>query len=383
MALLFDPRIHIFVLIALAMVLFVWGRWRHDLVALTTLMIAVALGLVNQSDAFSSFGDKAVITVALILVISSSIEQSGVLDRLSTKLSLLKNRPTLFLFALTGIGALLSGFVNNVGALVLLMPLALRLSPEPARVLMPLSFGTILGGLVTQIGTPPNLIISSLRAELTDQPAFAVFDFALVGVPVAVAGLLFMVLFGWRLIPKDRTADKHDMAFEMKDYITEIQVTSEAKVLDTKISKLETMAEGEIRIVGIRRGKSRLFGNLRSERIQIEDELIIRAGPVALEEWLKVTGLQLAGSRDFVEEYLSREDVAVIEAVVAPQSPRHLPHLRPDRACRGGSAGARADIRSDAARRLRTGLQRRAEAGPGAGHRRRPGRGPPPAGAAP
>ena len=315
-----DPRAHIFGLIALAMALFVWGRWRYDLVALTTLLVAVALGLVEQGKAFASFGDKAVITVALILVISKAVQESGILDGLSNQLVKLRHRPLLFMLALTGIGTFLSAFINNVGALVLLMPLALRASPEPAKVLMPLSFGTILGGLVTQIGTPPNLIIASLRSNLTDAEAFGMFDFAWVGLPVALAGLLFLVLIGWRLIPQGRTADERGLAFEMKDYITEILAVSDATALDTAINELELLAEGEIRIVGIRRGSRRLSGNLRSERVQADDLLVVRAGPIALEGWLKATGFAIAGSRDFVDEYLNGSDANVMEVVVSPGS---------------------------------------------------------------
>ena len=169
-ALLSVDQALIFAIFGLAMVAFVWGRLRYDVVALTALVAAVLVGVVKTDDAFMGFSQSAVITVALVLVLSRALQDSGVIDRLAGPLERLSDRPLAFMAALTGIAALLSGFMNNVGALALLMPVALSLSKRPSQVLMPLSFGTILGGLTTLIGTPPNIIVSNYREQITGEP---------------------------------------------------------------------------------------------------------------------------------------------------------------------------------------------------------------------
>lgn len=214
----------IFAIFGLTMISFVWGRIRYDVVALTALVAAVLLGVVQSNDAFMGFSQSAVITVAMVLIISKAIQNSGVIDRLAAPLESVSDRPLLFMAMLTGIAALLSGFMNNVGALALLMPVAISLSKRPSQILMPLSFGTILGGLTTLIGTPPNIIVSNYREQITGEP-FGLFAFSPVGGVLAFVGLVFLLLIGWRLIPtKRKSPQEHTAHFEIKDYVTEILV---------------------------------------------------------------------------------------------------------------------------------------------------------------
>ena len=179
--------------------MFLWGRWRHDMVALGAMLACVFTGLIEAQSAFNGFGHPAVITVACVLVLSRALQSSGAVDVLTRLVLPANTGPTLSIAALTVLAALLSGFMNNVGALALLMPVAIqvaqRLDLTPGQVLMPLAFGTILGGMTTLIGTPPNLIVSSFRAQNGSGP-FAMFDFSPVGVAVAVAGVLFIIVKG-------------------------------------------------------------------------------------------------------------------------------------------------------------------------------------------
>lgn len=185
--------------------LFLWGRWRHDIVALASLLACVIFGLVPAAEAFAGFGHPAVITVACVLVMSRGLLTSGAVDALARRILPTKAGPLVSIGAFTGLAAVLSAFMNNVGALALLMPVAIqiaqRLELPPGRVLMPLSFGSILGGMTTLIGTPPNLIVSGFRAQAGAE-GFAMFDFTPVGAVVAVSGVLFVALLGWRLVPK-------------------------------------------------------------------------------------------------------------------------------------------------------------------------------------
>ena len=149
--------------------LFLWGRWRHDIVALAALLACVVLGLVPSNDAFAGFGHPAVITVACVLVLGQALQSSGAVDFLTRRVLPKQPGPVLAIASISGLAALLSGFMNNVGALALLMPVALQIAKKldlpPGKILMPLAFASILGGMTTLIGTPPNIIVSGFRVQ--------------------------------------------------------------------------------------------------------------------------------------------------------------------------------------------------------------------------
>lgn len=201
-----DQWLTVVILLA-TMGLFIQGRWRHDMVAGGALLATVLCGLIPVEEAFLGFAHPAVVTVASVLVLSRALQYTGAVD-LAHPASVAGSGWTSAQPAgVDGLGALLSGFMNNVGAMALLMPVAMQLSTRlelaAGQVLMPLAFGTILGGLTTLIGTPPNLIVSGFRSESLGH-GFAMFDFALVGLPLALAALLFIALLGWRLVPARR-----------------------------------------------------------------------------------------------------------------------------------------------------------------------------------
>ena len=183
--------------------LFLWGRWRYDVVAFGALLIAVVVGVVAPASAFSGFSHPATVTVATVLILSRALTNSGVTDLLAKAMAPATGHTVTHLGALSGIAAVMSSFMNNVGALALLMPVAIRSANQAERsaskILMPLSFASILGGLVTLIGTPPNIIIATYRGQVTGEP-FKMFDFLPVGGTVALVGCIFVVSIGWRLI---------------------------------------------------------------------------------------------------------------------------------------------------------------------------------------
>ena len=194
----------ILVILMASAAMFLWGRWRHDMVALGALLACVLTGLVPSTEAFAGFGHPAVITVACVLVLSQGLQTSGAVDALSDRILPTSFGPTITIAAITGLATVLSAFMNNVGALALLMPVALQTAAKqnlpPGKVLMPLAFGSILGGMTTLIGTPPNLIVSSFRAS-NGGGSFGMFDFTPVGLAVAAVGVTFVALVGWRLVP--------------------------------------------------------------------------------------------------------------------------------------------------------------------------------------
>lgn len=190
------------------------------------------LGLVPADDAFAGFGHPAVITVAAVLVLSRGFERSGVVDVIANQVLKVGERLLLQLLVLVGTVVVLSGVMNNVGALALLLPVAMRLAREhntsPSLLLMPLAFGSLLGGLTTLIGTPPNIIIAAYRGNMTGEN-FGMFSFSPVGIVVALAGLIFIVLVGWRLTPKRSGQAAADDMFDTANYLVELNVTEDSK----------------------------------------------------------------------------------------------------------------------------------------------------------
>ena len=326
----------ILAILAATVAMFLWGRWRHDMVAAGALLACVLAGLVAPGEAFSGFGHPAVVTVACVLVLSRGLQGSGAVDAL-TRVALPAGAGRgASLAALTGLGALLSGFMNNVGAMALLMPVAVqlagRLNLTPGQVLMPLAFGTILGGMTTLIGTPPNLIVSGFRAQ-TGAGTFAMFDFAPVGLAVATGGVLFVALVGWRLVPARKQAGTE--GFETGAYVTEVRVTADSKAAGMNLRDIEAeLDEADAQIVDLVRNEVRLNAPQGGRRLRAGDILIVEAEAEALAGVLSGLGLKLeeAGSSREVETKENTasdadadaepasDEIALMELVVRPES---------------------------------------------------------------
>ncbi len=315
-----PDQITVFTILGAAMVLFLWGRWRYDVVAFAALMAAVLLGVVAPNAAFAGFGHPAVITVAAVLVISRTLSVSGLIDTIAGWLARAAKTQFSQLGLLSGLAMALSAFMNNVGALALLMPLAVRTADKPSAILMPLSFASILGGLVTLIGTPPNIIVATFRAE-TGGKAFALFDFAPVGLPVALAGLAFLLIVGWRLIPGGRSGRRSaEDLFEVGSYITEARIGEKSDFVGKFANELDALFEEQGVIIGIVRDGHRKLARLRTEILQQGDILLLRADPAALDRLTAGAGLELVASEELSEENLRSDEVGLIEAVVPPGS---------------------------------------------------------------
>lgn len=288
-------QLMIFAILALTMGLFLWGRLRHDVVALAALMATVVTGLVPAADAFAGFGHPAVITVACILVLSHGLQQSGAIEGLARNLLPRDASRVATLGALMGVGALLSGFMNNVGAMALLMPIAIqaagRLDMTAGQVLMPLAFGTILGGMTTLVGTPPNLIVSGFRAD-AGLGQFGMFDFTPVGLSVALAGLVFVVLLGWRFVPARKAAT--GAGFETGAYLTEVRVPAKSKAVGLTLRQIENQLEGaEAQIVALIRNEVTMNAPHGGRRIKANDILMLEADVDSLSEALSAFGIKL------------------------------------------------------------------------------------------
>jgi di/tricarboxylate transporter len=290
-----TPQILIMAILTATMALFLWGRFRHDVVALMSLMACVVAGLVGAEDAFAGFGHPAVITVACVLVLSQGLQNTGAVDWVARTILPREAGRVTSLAALMGLGALLSGFMNNVGAMALLMPVAVqlagRLDMTAGQVLMPLAFGTILGGMTTLIGTPPNLIVSGFRAE-AGMGQFAMFDFAPVGVAVALGGILFITFGGWRLVPARKAVNDGD--FATGAYLTEVRVPDDSKLDGMTLRAFEREIEDSgAQIIGFVRNDVRITAPHGGRRIRSGDILVLEAEVDALAEALSVFNIKL------------------------------------------------------------------------------------------
>lgn len=322
-----DQLIIMAILLATA-VMFLRGPWRHDMVALGSLLACVLTGLLPAGAAFAGFGHPAVITVACVLVLSSGLQASGAVDALVGRILPASAGPVATIAVLTTLGAFLSAFMNNVGALALLMPVAIQASAKhrlpPGRMLMPLAFGSILGGMTTLIGTPSNLIVSAYRAK-TSEGGFGMFDFTPVGLAVAVAGVVFLVVVGWRLVPaREKTGAG---GFDIGAYLTEVRVTEDSKAAGRTLREIGSGFEAaDAQVIGLVRNGYRVTAPDPGQVLNAGDILVIEAEPKSLAAALSALGLVLeeavdekpGNSESDPKKKPGTEEMALMELAVRP-----------------------------------------------------------------
>ena len=306
--------------------LFLWGRWRYDMVAFVALVVATMLGLVPAREMFAGFGHPATVTVALVLVIGRGLQNAGAVDLVSKHLMPPIARPEAHIGVLSSVAAMLSAVMNNVGALALLMPAAMasakQVKRSAAQVLMPLSFGSILGGLMTLIGTPPNIIIATAREDVAGQP-FGMFDFAPVGATVAFAGIAFVSFIGWRLVPKARrTAPPTSDVIGIENYVSEARVPRDSASIGKPLRELDKLAdEFDASILEVLRRGRRFAIAGRRTAVRAGDVLLIEASPEAIDAVRKSLDLRPTEHRRKSGGLFGTEDLAIMEAVVGMRSP--------------------------------------------------------------
>jgi len=318
-----DQMIVLAVLCA-ALLCFVFGKWRYDVVSLLALLAVAVAGVVPVQEVFEGFGHPAVITVGAVLVVSRGLQNSGVVDVIARWMLRVGDNPSVQVAAMTGLVGVLSGFMNNVGALALLLPVAIQLARKSAlplhSLLMPLAFGSLLGGMTTLIGTPPNLIISTFRAQTGTGP-FQMFDFLPVGLAALLAGWFFISLIGWRLIPQRAGQASREELFHVGEYLTEARVPEDSNMIGKQLRDFEAIVEADATVVGLVRGGERILVPSSYEALHANDILLIEADPETLKALLDATKLELVGSKTMSAEALGSENVGVIEYVVMPNSP--------------------------------------------------------------
>lgn len=314
----------VFGVVASALLFFLWGRIRYDLVALGALMVLVLAGLVPSEQAFAGFGHPAVTTVAAVLVLTRALQNSGLVELIGRHIDRFTRQATARLMTFTGLVAGSSGFMNNIGACALFMPVAIRTATlqkqSPSHLLMPISFASLLGGLVTLIGTPPNVIISSIRAEHLGS-GYGMFDFTPVGLGVAVAGILYISLLGWRLLPRNREAPNPVATLRGEEtYSAEIRVPAEARWAGAMVGEIVAAGRGDISVLALVRNKRRQLAPSSRERVRGDDILVLEGNADTIRRLVEEGALEFAGMAELAAEQLHSEEVSLTEAVVMPGS---------------------------------------------------------------
>ena len=316
-------EIQVFVILGLSLLFFIWGKIRYDLVALSALILLAILGLVPYDTAFTGFSHPAVITVAAILVVSKGLENSGIVNVIVVLMEKVGKNLNVQIATMSGAVALASGFMNNIGALAIFMPVAIQLARKhkysPSNILMPIAFASLLGGLTTLIGTPPNIIVSSFRAQSGEAP-FGMFDFTFQGTMVAISGVFFIATVGWRLIPKRRGSLSDEALFKIENYITEIVLRENSSLENKAIKQLTNNKELDVKVLGVVRNKVRIHAPSPHFILIPNDILILESNTDDLEEFINKYKVDLVGDEDFLEEIEDKDEIINTEGIIQENS---------------------------------------------------------------
>ena len=305
------------------MAAFVHGRLRYDVVAGLGLVAALALGVVAPADAFNGFADDVVILVGSALVISAAVARSGMMEAALRHVAPYARSTQSQVVLLVTAVTVLSAFIKNIGALAMLMPLAFQIARRGNKsasvFLMPMAFGALIGGIVTMVGTSPNVIVSRVRAEMTGTP-FGMFDFTPVGICLALAGIVVLSI-GYRLLPRERRgAVTLDEAVTISDYVTDARIEEDSALVGETVADIKKHADGDVTVTALVREGRRRATPLPDAVLHAGDVVILRGESAALDKLVARAKLTLAGGLHPDWEDLADDEIVSVEGVVAPTS---------------------------------------------------------------
>ena len=360
-----TDQVAICLIIITTFILFVWGRWRYDIVSIVALFTLVLVDKIlggkssqlieDPSQAFLGFGHPAVVTVAAVLIISRALQNSGVVDLIARSVKPFTNNKITHISSLSGVIAILSAFMNNVGALALMLPVTLKTAWEqkrsPSILLMPIAFASILGGMITMIGTPPNIIIASLRKEQQQQilskaiadtnsqaatylenlnivkesyepAAFGLFDFTPVGGIIALLGVCFVALVGWRLVPKEnQKTPSSNSLFSLDEYVTEIRFPKGSSLIGESIGEVNMLTGDKLTLIRFINNNGKATSINHNNKIKENDQFLAMADPSDLKGMMDEYDLRLTKEMRYRIDSLKDDNSTFIEVVVSPESP--------------------------------------------------------------
>jgi di/tricarboxylate transporter len=319
---MFTEQTLALLILAITLILFIWDRWRYDVVALAVMFLLVITGLVGSTKALSGFGHPAVITVLLALIISRGIRNAGIVNLISHKLRHYIKTPTMHVFTITASVAVISAFINNVGAIAIMLPVALataqRMHRSPTFLLMPMAFGSLVGGMATLIGTPPNIIVSEYRHQ-TIGSAYGMFDFSIAGIPMVLVSVAALSLIGWRIMPTKRRRSNSSNSVIGK-YIMEIRATDGCKMIGSRLDELSDKYHEEIKVLGLVRGKDKYIHPAEWRKIGKGDLLIVKSDPSLIQTICAEEEFDIVSRKTAELKNVSFDEMRLVEAVVAPGS---------------------------------------------------------------
>ena len=305
--------------LVILMGLLIWGKWRYDAVTLICLAALVLLGIVPANDAFSGFGHPAVVTVALVLLISRGLQEAGMVSLAGNLISRYTLSENQYLVVIMVIAAFLSSFMNNIGAMALLLPITLsvcqKMDWNPSKFLMPLAFASILGGMNTVIGTPPNIIIAQYRQEYTGA-AFNFFDYSFVGLAVSVVGILFIALIGYRLVTVRENDEDTTRLIDLKNYLFEVKVRDDSNAIGMRLSEIKKISGPETEVLGVVNETGGVSRVSMAKKIQPGQVLVIKTSPDDIASIQERLGFEIAENLNTIQE----SDLAEIEVMVTAGS---------------------------------------------------------------
>ena len=299
--------------------LFIWSKFRYDALAAGALVFLIILGVIPANQAFDGFAHPAVITVALVLIISQGLKNSGLTGLVGKLIGGKSFSKFQFLISLMLIAAVLSSFINNIGALAILLPITLNICQKmnwhPSRFLMPLAFACILGGMNTTIGTPPNIIISEYKSTISDS-GFNFFDFSYVGLSVTILSILFISIIGNKFIQLRDDINAGSSLIDLKGYLFEVEVNESSSAIGMTLSAFKKEAGEDTEVLGIVNetgGVKKVKNNLRIKAGQI---LVIKTPPDDVSSILDVFDFSIPKELHSFDD----DDLEEIEAMITPGS---------------------------------------------------------------
>ncbi|WP_074380929.1 SLC13 family permease [Bartonella doshiae] len=317
-----ENQIMAFSIIGVMMVVFIWDRFRYDLVAVCTLLVACIVGLVSPKEAFSGFSNDIVIIVGSVFVVSTAVSRSGIMEFMIQRIWPDVQSVRIQLAVLVISVVVLSMFVKNIGALAIMLPIAFqfarRSQVSPSIFLMPMAFGSLLGGLMTQIGTSPNVVISAMQERLAGTP-FTMFDFTPVGAVVALTGVLYLVFFSWRLPIRTRSGVSFDDAIDIRNYVSEVRIPLHSPIVGKTIVDLVKPSGGEVMVIQIIRNKTSI--SPLPDFIFSENDIVLLEGShTGLDSVINSARLEFSMGRTIAAGDKD-SDIDIIEAVITHNSP--------------------------------------------------------------
>ncbi|MDE2903457.1 MAG: SLC13 family permease [Chloroflexota bacterium] len=307
-----------------ALALFASERLPPEGVGVLVLLILALTGVIDAPQAVAGFASPAVITVAAMFILSAGLVEAGAPAALASAIVRYGGtRVGVLTVLLVLVVGGMSAFINNIAATVILMPAAVTLAraadASSSRLLMPLAFGSMLGGLTTLIGTPPNLLVSDALAAAGERP-FGMFDFAPTGIAILIAGLLYLVTVGRRLVPDRQGPDVAQGIAQARDYLAEVRVPAGASLVGKTLRDLRWRPRFDISVMEIVRDRRRLRFPTAEEALYVGDVVLVEGEPDDVLRLTQVEGVEFTSERDFEPGRLQAEDerATVLELVAGP-----------------------------------------------------------------